>query len=241
MDDFQLHFQPKVNVQNNQVLGYEVLLRNTQHCPCYPASDMEDIINNRKKHALFLTWFQKELTEIVRLYTKLNFSINLAPKQLLYRETHLFLSAMQPFKKQLIIEITEAPILFVETAHFSNVKMIDSYLDCALSSIKEKGYSLSLDDVGSGRNSLEQVLKYVKHISQIKFSLVKYAHKGMDDETTKLFLKAWKNFAESYQLELVIEGIEDQLTSNAFKEQGILLQQGYHFGKPSKSFKSESY
>ena len=237
MDVFQFHFQPKVDVQNNHILGYEILLRNKLQSPYYPASVMEEIINNQQKHALFLEWFQKELTELVKLFPTVNFSINLAPKQLLYRETHLFLSAMQPFRDQLTIEITESPILFVEKSEFLDAEMIDGYLKNALLSIKEKGYALSLDDVGSGRNSLEQVLKYAEYIDQIKFSLIKCIHRGLDDESCQLFLKAWKNFAEMNQLELVIEGIEDQMTSDDFKELGIHLQQGYHFGKPSKNIK----
>lgn len=238
MDVFQFHFQPKVDVKNNHILGYEILLRNKLQSPYYPASVMEEIINDEQKHALFLEWFQKELTELVKLFPTVNFSINLAPKQLLYRETHLFLSTMKPYKKQLTIEITEAPILFVKSAEFLDAEMTDCYLKSAMLSIKEKGYVLSLDDVGSGRNSLEQVLKYVEYIDQIKFSLIKCVHRGLDDESCHLFLKAWENFAKTYQLELVIEGIEDQVTSDDFKEQGIHLQQGYHFGRPSKNIKA---
>lgn len=238
MDQFQFHFQPKVDVQNNHILGYEILLRNKQKCPYYPATMMEKIINNQEKHALFLEWFQKELTELVMLFPTVNFSINFAPKQLLYKETHLFLNAMQVFKNQLIIEITESPLFFVESTETLDVEKIDSYLRSALSSMKGKGYTLSLDDVGSGRNSLEQVLKYSDYINQIKFSLIKCVHRGMDDKTCQLFLKAWQSFAENHELELIIEGIEDQETSDCLKEEGIHLQQGYYFGKPSKCIKN---
>lgn len=238
MDMFQFHFQPKVDVKSKQILGYEILLRNKMQSPYYPASIMEEIINCQKKHALFLQWFQKELTELVKMFPTVKFSINLAPKQLLYNETHLFLTAMKSFRDQLTIEITEAPIFFVESADFTTIEMVENSLEKAILSIKEKGYTLSLDDIGSGRNSLEQVLTYSKHIDQIKFSLIKCIHRGLDDETSYLFLKAWKSFAEAHQLELIIEGIEDQVTSDGIKEQGVHLQQGYHFGKPSKTIKT---
>lgn len=238
MEAFQFHFQPKIDVQCNQILGYEILLRNTKQNPYYPAIVMEQIINDQQKHALFLEWFQFELTELLLIFPTLNFSINLAPKELLYKETHQFLSIMQSFKNQLTIEITEAPILFVNSAENLDSEIIDGYLSRAILSIKEKGYKLSLDDVGSGRNSLEQVMKYATYFNQIKFSLIKCVHSGMDDETCKLFLESWKSFADVNQLELIIEGIEDQITSDCIKEQGINLQQGYHFGKPSKSIKN---
>lgn len=37
MDEFQLHFQPKFDVRNNRIVGYEILLRNKEQNPYYPA------------------------------------------------------------------------------------------------------------------------------------------------------------------------------------------------------------
>jgi len=50
-------------------------------------------------------------------------------------------------------------------------------------------------------------------------------------------LNAWQQFSEDYHLVFIVEGIEDQVTSDELKEQGILIQQGYYFGKPSKNIK----
>jgi EAL domain-containing protein (putative c-di-GMP-specific phosphodiesterase class I) len=91
-----------------------------------------------------------------------------------------------------------------------------------------------LVDVGAGRNSLETVESYLEYIDQIKFSLIKYESKVVEDETIQLFLRSWNSFAKKNHLELIVEGIENKQTMIFLKSHGIYLQQGYFFGKPCK-------
>lgn len=235
MNEFQLYFQPKVDMQDNRIIGYEILLRNKETNPFYPVQKMEEIIYNKEKHSLYLNWFQEELEQLVQLFPTVIFSINFAPKQLFYPETHAFFTKLQPYAEQLIIEITEDVPLFVASIENMNSSIIEQRLQSIFTSIKEKGYDIALDDVGSGKNSLDEVLKYTSYLKQIKFSIVKCNKKNLKEETMHLFLGAWQKIAEDYELDFVIEGIENQQISETFNEQGIFLQQGYHFGKPSKS------
>lgn len=238
MEDLQFHFQPKVDVQNKRLMGYEVLLRNNEQNPYYPAVKMAKVIHDRKEHSLFLKWFQEELMRLVVLCPTIQFSINFAPKQLFYPETHAFFTEMQPYAKQLTIEITEDAPLFTASNDTINSLTIDQNFLTIFASIKEKGYCIALDDVGSGRNSLEEVLKYTPYLDQIKFSMVNCSKKKLNEATLQLFLHAWQRLSEDYQLDFIIEGVENQEMSDELKEQGIFLQQGYYFGKPSKCIKT---
>ena len=237
MDEFQLHFQPKFDVRSNRIVGYEILLRNKEQNPYYPALKMDNIIHNKEEHKQFLVWFQEELVQLLKSFPAIQFSINFAPKQLFYPETHIFFTNMQPYVKQLIIEITEDAPLFAASIEPVDSLTFDKKLHSIFASIKAKGYCIALDDVGSGMNSLDEVLKYVPYLDQIKFSIVKCAKKDLNEETLHLFLNAWQQFSEDYHLVFIVEGIEDQVTSDELKEQGILIQQGYYFGKPSKNIK----
>ncbi len=237
MDEFQLHFQPKFDVQDNRIVGYEILLRNKEQNPYYPAVKMDNIIHNKEEHKQFLVWFQEELVQLLKSFPAIQFSINFAPKQLFYPETHIFFTNMQSYAKQLIIEITEDAPLFAASIEPIDSLTFDKKFHSIFASIKAKGYCIALDDVGSGMNSLDEVLKYVPYLDQIKFSIVKCAKKDLNEETLHLFLNAWQQFSEDYHLVFIVEGIEDQVTSDELKEQGILIQQGYYFGKPSKNIK----
>lgn len=228
----QLYYQPKINVDSNEIIGYEILLRNIDHPPYYPAAKMEKIYHNREKHSHFLVWLKKELTRVLQEYPSNSLSINFSPRQLLYSETKQFFSEMRKFCDQLIVEITEDPILLDITEEISGKSIEDSVI-AALAFIKELGYNISLDDVGTGQNSFERALEYVPYLNQIKFSIVKCLKYNASLEMIDYFLKAWHQFARENHLEIVIEGIEDQETSKMLVEKGMLLQQGYYFGKPA--------
>lgn len=234
MDKFQLYFQPKVNVKDNHIISYEILLRNKETFPYYPSSDMDEIIGNQEKHALFLSWFESQLINQLNLFPTLIYSINFTPKQLLYSETHTFLTNIITFKERVMIELTEDKIAYFCPIKYLNIEMIDQEIISSLSLVKEKGYNISLDDVGSGGNSLEKVENYLPYIDQIKFSLIKYNSRLIEDETIQLFLKGWNSLAQKNKIELVVEGIENQETMNFLLSNNIYLQQGYFFGKPSK-------
>lgn len=228
----QLYYQPKIDVFANEIVGYEILLRNKDHPPYYPAAKMEKIYHNREKHSHFLVWLKKELTRVLQEYPSNSLSVNFSPRQLLYPETKQFFSEMRKFCDQLIVEITEDPILLDITEEISGKSIEDSVI-AALAFIKELGYNISLDDVGTGQNSFERALEYVPYLNQIKFSIVKCLKHNASLEMIDYFLKAWHQFARENHLEIVIEGIEDQETSKMLVEKGMLLQQGYYFGKPA--------
>ena len=236
-DEFQFHFQPKFDVRNNQIAGYEILLRNKEQNPYYPAEKMDKIIHSKEEHKRFLTWFQEELVRLLKAFPTIQFSINFAPKQLFYSETKDFFTSMQSYTKQLTIEITEDVPLFSTLIEHVDSLTYEKKFQSVFASIKAKGYCIALDDVGSGMNSLDEVLKYTPYLNQIKFSIVKCTKKDLNKETLHLFLNAWQQLAEDYHLSFIVEGIEDQTMSDELKEKGIVIQQGYYFGKPSKRIK----
>lgn len=234
MDGFQFYFQPKVDRSENRIVGYEILLRNTEKNPYYPEKKMEKIIYNKEAHSYFLEWFQEELLRLLNVFPNVIFSVNFAPRQLLYPEIYNFFKTFQPYVKQLIIEITEEAPMFSESVGKFSSEVLEQQFQTTFASMKAMGYSISMDDVGSGKNSLDEVLKYTSYLTQIKFSIVKCNKKNLNKETLRLFLSAWKQVAVDYHLDFIIEGIEDHETSDEMKKYGIDIQQGYYFGKPSK-------
>lgn len=228
----QLYFQPKIDVNNESVIGYEILLRNKEKSPCYPATKMETVFHDQVKHACFLKWMKKELQQLLKVHPEVSLSINFAPQQLLYPETKTFLRDMKAYSEQLEIEITEEMPLLDSTEQIST-QQVEKEISTMLAFIQAEGYLISLDDVGTGQNSLERALSYAPFLNQIKFSLIKYIHQNASAEMIDAFLEAWHQFAKDHHLDVVVEGIEDEDTSEKLKDAGLNLQQGYYFGKPA--------
>lgn len=232
----QLYFQPKVDVVAKTTIGYEILLRNRDHPPYYPAEKMEKIYYNKEKHTGFLEWLQKELIMILKEYPEVPMSVNFSPRQLLYPETKQFFASMKKYADYLVVEITEDP-LFLDISEGTDTKHIEQDLEDTLAFIKKQGYLISLDDVGAGQNSFERALGYACYLDQIKFSIVKYVRQNASLEMIDSFLKAWHQFAIENHIDVVVEGIEDKDTSEKLKKDGLNLQQGYYFGKPEAKLK----
>ncbi|MBM6613298.1 EAL domain-containing protein [Desemzia sp. RIT804] len=235
----QLYFQPKIDVGTNVTIGYEILLRNKDYPPYYPAVKMEEVYYNEEQHTLFLEWLQKDITRVLKKYPEISLSVNFSPRQLLYSETKQFFRAMKQFADQLIVEITEDSI-FLEVTEEKKIKHIEKEIEDTLAFIKEQGYLISLDDVGTGRNSFERALEYASYLSQIKFSIVKCVRQNASPEMIDFFLKAWHRFAIENQIDIVVEGIEDKDMSEKLVKDGLILQQGYYFGKPAAEMILES-
>lgn len=232
----QLYFQPKFDVNSNTITGYEILLRNREYPPYYPATKMEQVYFNQEKHALFLKWLKKELKQVLITFPGVSLSINFSPIQLLYDETKQFFEEFQIHSDQLMIEVTEDNP-FIIGAATNEFKRIEQKLEETLAFIRGKGYKISLDDVGTGQNSFERALCYAKYLNQIKFSIVKCLKQNASIESIDYFLKAWSQFAIENEIDFVIEGIEDKATSEKLKNKGMHLQQGYYFGKPDAKLK----
>lgn len=232
----QLYFQPKIDVAAERVTGYEILLRNTEKPPFYPFAKMEKVYHDQAEHACFLRWLQAELQTLLQNHPTVSLSLNFAPRQLLHSETKEFLILMKPYAHQLTIEITEEiPLLGVYED--LNIQQIDREIVHMLAFIQKQGYLISLDDVGTGQNSLERALIYVPYLHQIKFSIVKCLRQNASVKIVDSFLEAWHQFALDNHLDMVIEGIEDADLSEKLKQAGLYLQQGFYFGKPEATFR----
>lgn len=228
----QLYYQPKIDVEVNEIVGYEILLRNKDHPPYYPAAKMEKVYHDKEKHRFFLEWLQKELLKVLENYPEIPLSVNFSPRQLLYSETRQFFSEMKPFAERLLIEVTEDPI-FLERTEETNRESIEKEIVATLIFIKKQGFLISLDDVGTGQNSFERALEYAGYLSQVKFSIVKCVRQNASLEMIDFFLKAWHQFAIENRIDIVVEGIENKEMSEKLSRDGMLLQQGYYFGRPA--------
>lgn len=231
----QLYFQPKIDVNDESIIGYEILLRNKERPPFYPSAKMENVFHDQVKHACFLKWMQQKLYQLLEAHPTVSLSINFAPQQLLYPETKVFLEEMKVYSNQLVIEITEEMPLLDTTDHMSG-QQFEEEISLMLAFIQTQGYLISLDDVGTGQNSLERALSYAPFLNQIKFSIIKYIRQNASVEMIDAFLEAWHQFAKDHHLDVVVEGIEDEETSEKLKSAGLNLQQGYYFGKPAAEF-----
>lgn len=96
-----------------------------------------------------------------------------------------------------------------------------------ITKFSEKGFSISIDDFGTGHSSLSYLTRIP--IDELKIDRSFIANK---DENSQIVVQTVIELAHSLKFYVVAEGIEDQQTLNMLIEKGCDAVQGYHICRP---------
>ena len=99
----------------------------------------------------------------------------------------------------------------------------------ALDSLARQGFSIHLDDFGTGYSAL-------MHLQKMPICCIKIDQSCVADlmslESKQRIMRAVLSLAESLELGIIAEGVEDKDTSDWLLDQGCVLQQGFLFSPP---------
>lgn len=220
-DILELHYQPKINLKTNKVIGMEALLRwydpELGHMPpdrFIPFAEECGLINDigvwvlRKASAQARTW-----NEVHNL--SLRVAVNISP-------IHISTSGFVEMVHEVIAE-TKIDPHFLEI-EITEMSMLD-YTEDLLNTIKQLralGITISLDDFGTGYTFPVDVLKidraFVRDIVPEKSGIA--------------MISAIISLAHALNLQVVAEGVEEEAELNVLREHGCEYVQGYYFSKP---------
>ncbi len=114
-------------------------------------------------------------------------------------------------------EITETSYDDMSSVAMNNVK-----------SLVEMGYSISLDDYGTGYSNIKRVSSLPLKMVKIDKSLVD----DLDTQSGRLIIKNVIRMMKDIDKELIAEGVETEKDYNALSEMECDFIQGYYFSKP---------
>lgn len=227
-EEFELHFQPKVDLRNGRVIAAEALIR-WRHperglqppglfIPIAERSQLIGPIGNWVLRAAcrYLRDWQAEGLEIVRV------SINVSLVQFLIGDfTSEVERALKDFAvapESLSLEITES----VFERHSDR-------LVSTMNRLHEIGVQLSLDDFGTGYSSLRYLQLY--RFDEVKIDQ-SFTAGILNDEFSRNIVGSVMSIANAMRAKTVAEGIESLEVSNALLEMGCDIGQGFYFSVP---------
>ena len=153
---------------------------------------------------------------------KMNLSINISPKDFYFMNIYDVITSL--VKKYAIdpsrlrLEITESAIMNNPT---ENIRTI--------SSLRDFGFTIEMDDFGSGYSSLN-MLKDMP-VDVLKLDMV-FLGKTSDYAKSKIILSSVVNMANNLNMHPITEGVETKEQRDMLLEMGCKLFQGYYFSKP---------
>jgi len=222
-EQFELHFQPKVDANTFRLVGAEALLR--WHHPKRGTIAPDDFVPIAEETGLIVPIGQyvlREACEQVKVWSSspvgaVPVSVNISSHQ--FRDGGLIqdvldaLAASGIDAKFLELEITEGVLLQdVEKTHVE------------LKILKEAGISLSIDDFGTGYSSLSYLKRFPIDTIKIDRSFVKELHLDPDDAAICAAILA---MSQQLGLNVVAEGVETREQLEFLQRHGCDHIQGY--------------
>ncbi len=226
--EFVLHYQPKIDLATQAVVGAEALIR-WQH-PQIGLIHPIEFIRLAEETGLILPlgeWVLAEACKQQVLWRQqgmapLKISINMSARQ--FRQDELTDRIAAVFAStgadptQFIVELTESMVMHD----------VDSTLG-SLRALKKLGLSLSLDDFGTGYSSLSYLRRFPIDELKIDRSFINDIHTNPDDAAIAGAIIA---MARSLGLSVVAEGVENKEQADLLTTLGCTQVQGYYYARP---------
>ncbi|WP_433724828.1 EAL domain-containing protein [Actinoplanes sp. CA-051413] len=225
--ELEVHFQPKVTIQDRHLIGVECLAR-WQH-PAHGEVSPEDFVavaeHTGQLHRLtevVLTAGLRHCREWADAGRPLSIAVNLSARTLLDPrfpdQVHELLKQYRVPPQQVTFEISEPSML----------GEIERALP-TLYRLRDLGVRLSVDDFGTGASSLSYLRQLPVHEVKIDDSFVQ----GMATDSGDLaIVRAVVGLSREFGLTVVAEGVESELTFDLLAEMGCEIGQGYFFSRP---------
>ncbi len=215
-------FQPIVSMQKAQVIGYEALLRTDEPTLKSPPDLLATAEKLGRLNELGRRVRERVAQAIPMAPADVAFFINLHPHDLRDDALYAADSALAPFARRIVLEITERASL--EDVHD---------LGDRVATLREQGYRLAIDDLGAGYAGLTSLSRLEPEVVKLDMSLVR----GVDASRTKQQLVlSMCRVCEDLGMQVVTEGVETVAERDTLVGLGCDALQGYHFGRPQRGF-----
>jgi len=222
--EFELHYQPVVDVKTRQLCGVEALIR-WRH-PEKGLISPDQFIPLAESTGLIVPlgeWIlQRACADAAAWPAHIKVAINISAVQ--FKKGNLFdvilctLVETGLAPERLELEITETSLLENQEAHLATIRQL-----------KNLGITMALDDFGTGYSS-------VTYLTNFPFDKIKidraFTHGVLTRRDCAAVVSAVLALAQGLGTITTVEGVETEEQFEYMREAGVDLAQGYLFGRP---------
>lgn len=221
-------YQPQVEIGSGKPFGVEALLRwkndDGELIPpdqFIPIAEYSGLIVNIGEWVLRTACF--ELVRISELgLQQFRMAVNVSQAQFMHP---LFLQMLKRALTDSGISPQNLELEITESMAMTDPELVIANLE----KIKEMGVRISIDDFGTGFSSLSQLQKLKVNKLKIDRTFINEICTGTDEGS---IAKMIVELSQSLQLEVIAEGVENQLQADTLKTFGCHNAQGFLFAKP---------
>ncbi|MDR3369627.1 EAL domain-containing protein [Rhodoferax sp.] len=226
--EFSLHYQPQVSLQDGRIVGAEALLR-WQHPELGALSPAEfiPIAEDSGQILAIGEWVLRTAVTQLRRWMDAGLNpmvvaVNVSAVQ--FRHPDLVTMVTQ------ILDEVGLPPQYLELELTEATAMDDPQAAVeVMNQLHARGIRMSIDDFGTGYSSLSYLKKFKIYRLKIDQSFVRDIGEDPDD---KAIVTAIINLASSMGMQTIAEGVETASQLAFLRLQGCTEVQGYYFSKP---------
>jgi diguanylate cyclase (GGDEF)-like protein/PAS domain S-box-containing protein len=226
--DFEIHYQPQIDLKTNQIVSAEALLRwrHSEKGLILP----NEFIGLAEDTGLIVPigkWLVETVCQQLQAWREqgipeIQVAVNLSPRQFIQKDlVQMFTGFIDKYSiKQgiLMVEVTESVMM----------KDVDRAAK-VLQELKLVGVSVALDDFGTGYSSLSYLKRFPIDKLKIDKSFVDNLFSDPDDAN---IVQAVIVLGHKMNMEIVAEGIETRDQLMFLKKHQSDFGQGYYFNRP---------
>ncbi|MTV47587.1 EAL domain-containing protein [Heliobacillus mobilis] len=223
--NFEVHYQPLVNLESGSLIGYEALARGPANSYfaspgiLFPFAEKAGLLYQLERIIR-----EKALKGCHNLDQDRLLFLNISPsvvKDPLFAKGYtrglMALYGLSPYN--VVFEITERTAI----QDFTGFRKI-------LQHYRDQGFRVAVDDAGAGYSSLQAIAELQPDFIKIDMSLIR----DIDASPVKqALLETFVTFGEKIGAKIVAEGIETEKELRLLAQMGVHIGQGYYLGRPS--------
>jgi len=226
-DELMLHFQPKVDIQQQRLTGVEALVRwhHKQHGLIGP----DEFIPLAERTGLIKPLTQWVLNQALCQHRSwladgmdISIAVNLSAHSLLDQDLPDMLTGMlsshEVPHQRLTLELTESAMMQDPQRTME-----------ILNQLNKMGLHLSIDDFGTGYSSLAYLSKLP--VGEIKIDK-SFVMSMAQNDNNAMIVRTTIDLAHNLDLKVIAEGVENQQTLEMLQAMGCDYVQGYHISRP---------
>jgi len=234
-----VHFQPQLQVNNNQLVGFEALIRwhhpkmgQVSPAEFIPVAETNGLITEIGDWCLMQALQQtKNWNEKLVNGNRVNIAVNVSSlqfKQNKFAEHIINIVTSSGLPPELLeLEITETAIMENPQQTIED-----------LHKLRAAGIRISMDDFGTGYSSLAQLKQLPIDVLKIDKSFIDEINQN---DSGNAIVKSIIDLAHSLNISVVAEGVETQDQFTFLQKSDCDVVQGYYFSKPLDVANSSAY
>lgn len=228
-DRLCLHYQPQMALSENRIIGFEVLVRLKQDDGqlLYPdrfiaVAEANGLMGLLTEQVLLIVC--RDVSLNASFFSGKHVSVNISAQNI---EDLAFPELLETLTSKYGVEPSKLCLELTET---EVMKELTSSLD-VLNRLRMKGFSLSIDDFGTGFSSLSQL--YRAPFSELKIDQ-HFVMRMQDDNEARVIVEICIMLGKMLGMSVIAEGVENQELIEALRELGCDNIQGYGLSRPQE-------